>query len=120
MGKASKSFLAGSVTVWQTSGVIHVGHHALAHLEHKRHGATVQCLAHNFVLVCHRSFHYWRIHPAYWEDRLRRGLSLGLNTIQVHSVVRTLYSCQETQPQVSDKQPSTFSRPMPQPSYRAR
>ena len=28
------------------------------------------------------SFHYWRIHPHYWEDRLKRGLALGLNTIQ--------------------------------------
>ena len=28
------------------------------------------------------SFHYWRIHPQYWEDRLKRGLALGLNTVQ--------------------------------------
>ena len=31
------------------------------------------------------SFHYWRIHPQYWEDRLKRGLALGLNTIQARS-----------------------------------
>ena len=31
------------------------------------------------------SFHYWRILPQYWEDRLKRGLALGLNTIQARS-----------------------------------
>ncbi|KAK9824996.1 hypothetical protein WJX81_007218 [Elliptochloris bilobata] len=30
------------------------------------------------------SFHYWRIHPRYWEDRLHRAISLGLNTIQTY------------------------------------
>lgn len=29
------------------------------------------------------SFHYYRITPAYWEDRLLRAKALGLNTIQV-------------------------------------
>lgn len=29
-----------------------------------------------------RSFHYYRIHPAYWRDRLLRAQAMGLNTIQ--------------------------------------
>ena len=34
------------------------------------------------------SFHYYRIPPAYWEDRLLRAKALGLNTIQVKSIPR--------------------------------
>ncbi|BDA42797.1 beta-galactosidase [Coccomyxa sp. Obi] len=30
------------------------------------------------------SFHYYRIHPAYWRDRLLRAQALGLNTIQTY------------------------------------
>lgn len=26
--------------------------------------------------------HYFRIHPAYWEDRLQRALAMGINTIE--------------------------------------
>lgn len=29
------------------------------------------------------SLHYFRIHPAYWRDRLLRAKAMGLNTIQV-------------------------------------
>ena len=38
------------------------------------------------------SFHYWRIHPQYWEDRLKRGLALGLNTIQASGTATGLVS----------------------------
>lgn len=34
-----------------------------------------------FVPRC--SMHYFRIHPAYWEDRLQRARAMGVNTIEV-------------------------------------
>ncbi|GAQ91566.1 Beta-galactosidase [Klebsormidium nitens] len=39
-----------------------------------RDGEEVQLLA--------GSIHYFRVHPQYWEDRLRRLQALGLNTVQ--------------------------------------
>ena len=44
---------------------------------------TCVCFRTSFTVFC--SFHYFRIHPAYWEDRLLRAKALGLNTIQAPS-----------------------------------
>lgn len=33
------------------------------------------------------SMHYFRIHPAYWEDRLARAKAMGINTVEVRSAV---------------------------------
>ena len=49
------------------------------------------------------SFHYYRIHPAYWEDRLLRAKALGLNTIQASGcMVATCKPVQPTQQQLAD------------------
>ena len=31
------------------------------------------------------SMHYYRIHPAYWRDRLLRAAAMGINTVEVYT-----------------------------------
>lgn len=42
------------------------------------------------VWLCDCSIHYFRIHPAYWEDRLMRMKALGLTAVQVTCAVAPL------------------------------
>ena len=43
--------------------------------------------------LCACSIHYFRIHPAYWEDRLMRMKAMGLTAVQVLALVAFTISC---------------------------